>query len=106
MVSIADVVIGRTVRHTLSIAFVLLALYTLFLVRSTVLMFFTAVLFAYLLNPAVSWLQRRFVATKLPVRWTRPIALIAVYVLLVAVVVLMSYSVGSVIVAQVRLLRI
>ena len=59
----------------------------LYVVRSTIFMFLTAVLFAYLLNPLVFLVQRRLPCA---VGVARPVALLIVYVLLVGGAVLLA----------------
>src|SRR4051812_43209069 len=82
--------IDRTAaRYTWSAAFVLLLLALIYQVRATLFLFTLAVLFAYLLSPAVNMLDRA-----LPGR-ARTVALAAVYVFFIGLVALMVTQIGS-----------
>ena len=87
--------IDRTAaRDTWTAAVVLLLLVLIYQVRSTLFVFTLAVLFAYLLSPAVDLLDRA-----LPTR-ARTLALALVYVVFVGVVVLAVTQIGSRVVDQ------
>ena len=86
---------GRTARITWTAALVVLALWLVYLVRSTVFIFVLAVLFAYLLAPLVDLLDRL-----LPASRTRAPALVLAYVLLVGLVVLGAIVLGTKVVEQ------
>jgi predicted PurR-regulated permease PerM len=91
--------IDRTAaRYTWTAAAVLLLLALIYQVRSTLFVFTLAVLFAYLLSPAVDLLDRA-----LPTR-ARTLALALVYVVFVGVVVLAVSQIGSRVVVQARTL--
>ena len=70
-----------------------------YMVRSTIFMFATAVLFAYLLAPLVGALQRRLPCAQPHV--SRPIALFVVYVVLGGGAVLLAVLLGGAVVDQV-----
>src|SRR5437016_5169882 len=89
---------GTAARYTWSAAVVLLLLAMVYQVRSTLFIFILAVLFAYLLSPAVNLLDRA-----LPSR-TRTLALAMVYVVFVAVVALAGAQIGSRVVVEARAL--
>jgi predicted PurR-regulated permease PerM len=81
---------GRAARITWTAALVVLALWLVYLVRSTLCIFILAVLFAYLLAPLVNLLDRL-----LPTSRTRTPALALAYILLVGLVVLGAIVLGS-----------
>src|ERR1017187_2656839 len=81
---------GRAARITWTAALVVLALWLVYLMRSTLLIFILAVLFAYLLAPLVNLLDRL-----LPTSRTRTPALALAYILLVGLVVLGAIVLGS-----------
>jgi predicted PurR-regulated permease PerM len=79
----------RAASYTFTAAAVLLALYLVYLVRSTLFVFTLAVLFAYLLSPLVNLLDRF-----LPGR-TRTPALALAFVIFVAIAVLFASQIGA-----------
>lgn len=87
----------RAIKVTMSVVLVLVGLFTLYTIRSTVFVFLSAVLFAYLLSPLVNVIQSRL---PLPVHIGKPVALIVVYSALVGLVALMSISAGVVVTEQ------
>lgn len=84
----------RAASYTFSAAIVVLMLYLVYLVRSTLFVFTLAILFAYLLSPLVNVLDRF-----LPGR-TRTPALALAFVIFVAFAVLLAVQVGSRIVSE------
>jgi predicted PurR-regulated permease PerM len=89
----------RAASYTYTAAMVLLALYVVYMVRSTLFVFTLAVLFAYLLWPLVNLLDRF-----LPGR-TRTPALALAFVIFVALVALFATQIGSRAVAQANALN-
>lgn len=85
----------RAARGTWTVALVLLALWLVYLLRSTLFVFALAVLFAYLLAPLVNLLDRF-----LPTSKTRTPALALAYVIVVGLVVLAGILIGTRVVAQ------
>jgi predicted PurR-regulated permease PerM len=85
----------RAARWTWTAALVLLSLWLVYLLRSTLFVFVLAVLFAYLLAPLVNLLDRF-----LPGSRTRTLALALSYVMVVAVVVVAAILIGSRVVEQ------
>jgi predicted PurR-regulated permease PerM len=90
---------SRAARWTWTAVLVLLCVWLVYLVRSTLFVFILAILFAYLMAPLVNLLDRF-----LPGRRTRTIALALAYVLLVGLVVLAAILIGSHVVQQANLL--
>src|SRR5689334_2690948 len=86
----------KAARYTWTAAVVLLLLWLVYQVRSTLFVFILAVLFAYLLSPLVNLLDRF-----LPSR-TRTPALALSYVIFVAAVVLVSIKIGSTVAYQAK----
>jgi predicted PurR-regulated permease PerM len=84
----------RAATYTFTAALVILALYLVYLVRSTLFVFILAVLFAYLLAPLVNALDR-----VLPGR-TRTPALALAYVIFLGVAGFAAYKIGSTVVSQ------
>src|ERR1700722_10072468 len=84
----------RAASYTYTAAMVLLALYVVYMVRSTLFVFTLAVLFAYLLWPLVNLLDRF-----LPGR-TRTPALALAFIIFVALVALFATQIGSRVVEQ------
>src|SRR5579862_9709754 len=84
----------RAASYTFTAAMVLLLLYLLYLVRSTLFVFVLALLFAYLLSPLVNLLDR-----VLPGR-TRTPALALAYVIFVGLAAFFAIEVGSIVVEQ------
>jgi predicted PurR-regulated permease PerM len=81
---------ARAARATWTVAVVLLALWLVYLVRSTLFIFVLAVLFAYLLAPLVDLLDRFLPGTR-----SRTLALALANVLMVVLVVLSAVAIGS-----------
>jgi predicted PurR-regulated permease PerM len=86
---------ARAARWTWTAALVLLGIWLVYLLRSTLFVFSIAVLFAYLLAPLVDVIDRL-----LPGKRTRTIALALSYVLVVGLVVLAASLIGSRVVQQ------
>lgn len=89
----------RAARWTWTAVLVLLCIWLLYLLRSTLFLFILAVLFAYLLAPLVNLIDRL-----LPGKRTRTAALALAYVLVVGLVVLAGSLIGSRVVQQANLL--
>jgi predicted PurR-regulated permease PerM len=87
----------RAARVTWTAALVLLALWLVYLLRSTLFLFILAVLFAYLLAPLVNLLDRFLPASKTR---TRTPALALAYVIVVGLVVLAGILIGTRVVVQ------
>ena len=90
---------ARAARWTWTAAVVLLALWLVYLLRSTLFLFILAVLFAYLLAPLVNVIDRLLGGKR-----TRTPALALAYVLVVGLVVLGATQIGSRVVQQANLL--
>jgi predicted PurR-regulated permease PerM len=86
---------SRAARSTWTAALIVLALWLVYLMRSTLYIFILAVLFAYLLAPLVNLLDRL-----LPTRPTRTLALALAYVLLVGLVAAGAIVLGTKVVEQ------
>ena len=86
----------KAAHYTWTTAAVLLLLWLVYLVRSTLFIFVLAVLFAYLLSPLVNLLDRA-----LPSR-TRTPALALAYAIFVAVVVFLSMQIGATVAIQAK----
>src|SRR5436305_7235619 len=86
----------KAARYTWTAAAVLLLLWLIYQVRSTLFVFTLAVLFAYLLSPLVNLLDR-FLPTR-----TRTAALALSYVIFVAAVVLIGIKIGSTVADQAK----
>lgn len=84
----------RAASFAFTAAMVLLVLYLIYLIRSTLFVFILALLFAYLLSPLVNLLDRF-----LPGR-TRTPALALAYVIFVGVAVFLIFEIGSTVVEQ------
>jgi predicted PurR-regulated permease PerM len=82
-------------RYTWTAAVVLLFLYLVYLLRSTLFIFALALLFAYLLSPLVDLLDRA-----IPRKGTRTLALALAYVIFVGSVVLVGIQIGTRVEAQ------
>jgi len=82
-------------RFTFTAVLVVLLLYVIYLIRSTLFIFILALLFAYLLSPLVNALDR-----VLPVSRTRTPALALSYVIFVGFAVLFGIEIGTRVVAQ------
>ena len=82
-------------RYTWSAAIVLLVLYLVYLLRSTLFVFALALLFAYLLSPLVDLLDHA-----IPRKGTRTLALTLAYLIFVGAVVLIATQIGTRVVAQ------
>jgi predicted PurR-regulated permease PerM len=87
----------RAARITWTVALVLLALWLVYLLRSTLFVFILAVLFAYLLAPLVNLLDRFLPVSK---TGTRTPALALAYVIVVGLVVLAGILIGTRVVEQ------
>jgi predicted PurR-regulated permease PerM len=85
----------KAARYTWTAVFVVLFLFVVYMVRSTLFIFILALLFAYLLSPLVDLLDR-----SLPGRRTRTPALALAYVLFMGIVVLAAIQIGSTVVEQ------
>ncbi len=85
----------RAASYTWTAALVLLLLWLVYLVRTTLFIFILAVLFAYLLSPLVNLLDRF-----LPTSRTRTPALALAYVIFVGVAVVLGIQIGSRVVDQ------
>ena len=72
--------IGRAVLATAGVALALIPLAVIIGTRHTIVVFAIALLFAYVLLPAVSWVEAR-----LPARWPRSLALAIIYVVLLII---------------------
>src|SRR5580704_5971875 len=86
---------ARAARWTWTAALVLLGIWLVYLLRSTLFVFSIAVLFAYLLAPLVDVIDRL-----LPGKRTRTAALAISYVLVVGLVVLAASLIGTRVVQQ------
>src|SRR5580698_4335645 len=86
---------SQAARWTWTAALVLLGIWLLYLLRSTLFLFVLAVLFAYLLAPLVNLINRLLPGSK-----TRTLALALSYVLLVGLAVLAAILIGSRVVQQ------
>ena len=84
----------RAASFAFTVAMVLLLLYLIYLIRSTLFVFILALLFAYLLSPLVNFLDRF-----LPGR-TRTPALALAYLIFVGVSVFLIFEIGSTVVEQ------
>jgi predicted PurR-regulated permease PerM len=84
----------RAASYTWTVAFILLLLGVVYLIRETLFVFALALLFAYLLRPLVYYLDRR-----LPGRSRAP-ALAIVYLSLVGLLIVVGIAVGSRVVLQ------
>jgi predicted PurR-regulated permease PerM len=90
---------SRAARWTWTAVLVLLGIWLVYLLRSTLFLFMLAVLFAYLLAPLVNLIDRI-----LPGKRSRTAALALAYVLVVGLVVLGATLIGSRVVQQANLL--
>src|SRR4051794_32327678 len=86
----------KAAHYTWTAAMVLLLLYLVYMVRSTLFVFILAVLFAYLLSPLVNFLDR-FLPTR-----TRTPALALAYVIFIGIVVFVGIQVGSTVASQAK----
>src|SRR6266568_3278043 len=82
-------------RFTWTAAVVLLLLWLLYQLRSTLFIFALALLFAYLLSPLVNLLDRA-----LPRKGTRTLALTLAYVIFIGAVVMVGIQIGTRVGAQ------
>src|SRR4051812_11495660 len=87
---------GKAARYTWTAAAVLLLMYLIFLMRSTLFVFVLAILFAYLLSPLVNFLDR-FLPTR-----TRTPALTLAYIIFIGLVVLMAVQIGTTVATQAK----
>jgi predicted PurR-regulated permease PerM len=79
----------RAARAVWTAALVLIALYAIWMIRSTIVTFTIAIMFAYLLFPLVDFISRRFPAG------SRTLVLTAAYAIATAIIVLLIASVGT-----------
>ncbi len=86
----------KAARYTWTTAAVLLLLFLVYAVRSTLFVFILAVLFAYLLSPLVNLLDR-FLPTR-----TRTPALALAYLIFIGAVVFVGIQIGSTVIAQAK----
>src|SRR6059036_2938868 len=86
----------RTARYTWTAAIVVLLLFIVYMVRTTLFIFVLAVLFAYLLSPLVNLLDR-FLPTR-----TRTPALALAYVMFIGAVVFIGFQIGSTVASQAK----
>jgi predicted PurR-regulated permease PerM len=86
-------------RYTWTAAMVLLFVWLLYQLRSTLFVFALALLFAYLLSPLVDLLDR-----VIPRKGTRTLALALAYVIFIGAVVLVAVQIGTRVVAQAQTL--
>ena len=89
----------KAARYTWTAAAVLLLLWLIYLVRSTLFIFVLAVLFAYLLSPLVNLLDRA-----LPSR-TRTPALALAYIIFIGVVAFVTTQIGATVAVQAKALQ-
>jgi predicted PurR-regulated permease PerM len=87
----------RAARYTWTAAVVLLLLYLVYLVRTTLFIFVVALLFAYLLSPLVNLFDRFLPVSRTR---TRTPALALAYVIFIGIVVLLVVQIGSRVVEQ------
>jgi predicted PurR-regulated permease PerM len=87
------------VRYTWTSAAALLALWLVYQLRSVLFVFALALLFAYLLSPLVNLLDRA-----IPRKGTRTMALALAYIILIAVVVVVGFQIGSRVSSQAQVL--
>jgi predicted PurR-regulated permease PerM len=90
----------RAASYTFTSALVLLLLYIVYLVRSTLFIFTVALLFAYLLSPLVNALDRL-----LPKSRTRTPALAMAYVIFLGIFVFIGIQIGNRVVEQAKALN-
>lgn len=90
----------RAARYTFTAALVLLLLYIVYLVRSTLFVFTLALLFAYLLSPLVNALYR-----VLPWSRTRAPALALAYIIFVGLMVFLGIEIGTQVAQQASQLK-
>jgi predicted PurR-regulated permease PerM len=86
-------------RYTWTAAMVVLLLWLVYLLRSTLFVFALALLFAYLLSPLVDLLDRA-----IPKRGTRTLALALAYAIFIGAVVLIGIQIGTRVVSQIHAL--
>ena len=86
---------SRAARATWTVLLVLLAVALLWLLRETLLLFFFAILLAYLLSPLVELVNRH--TSK---RFSRTLALAAVYILLLVVIAIAVIGIGGLLVEE------
>src|SRR5215472_2883616 len=89
----------KAVRYTWSTVLVLLALWLIYTVRSTLFIFVLALLFAYLLAPLVNLLDRALPGTR-----ARGAALALAYIIFIGAAVLLTTQIGSRVVDQAQTL--
>src|ERR1035441_10559535 len=86
-------------RYTWTAAMVLLLLWLVYQLRSTLFIFALALLFAYLLSPLVNLLDRA-----IPKKGTRTLALALAYAIFIGAVVLVGIQIGTRVVSQAQTL--
>jgi predicted PurR-regulated permease PerM len=86
-------------RYTWTAAMVLLLIWLVYLLRSTLFIFALALLFAYLLSPLVDLLDRA-----IPKKGTRTLALALAYLIFIGAVVLIGIQIGTRVVSQAQTL--
>src|SRR5437879_4493137 len=86
-------------RYTWTAAMVILLLYLVYMLRSTLFIFALALLFAYLLSPLVNLLDRA-----IPKKGTRTLAITLAYLIFIGVVVLVTAQIGTLVIAQAKTL--
>ena len=90
---------AKAARAAWTVALVLIVLYAVYLIRSTLVVFSIALLFAYLLYPLVDFISRRF-----PARSRTP-ALAIAYAGVIGLIVLLTGVVGNRVAVEARSLR-
>ena len=90
---------AKAARAAWTVALVLIVLYAVYLIRSTLVVFSIALLFAYLLYPLVDFISRRF-----PARSRTP-ALAIAYAGVIGLIVLLTGAVGNRVAVEARSLR-
>ncbi len=90
---------AKAARAAWTVALVLIVLYAVYLIRSTLVVFTIALLFAYLLYPLVDFISRRF-----PARSRTP-ALAIAYAGVIGLILLLTGGVGNRVAAEARSLR-
>lgn len=89
----------KAARHTWTAALVLLLLYIIYMVRTTLFVFTLALLFAYLLSPLVNLLNR-----VLPVKRAHNLALALTYIIFIGGVIIAGAKIGGQVAEQAKTL--
>jgi predicted PurR-regulated permease PerM len=92
----------KAARYTWTAAVVVLLLWLVYLVRSTLFIFVLAVLFAYLLSPLVNLIDRVLPSDDRARTRTRTPALALAYIIFVGVTVFLVMQIGSTVVSQAK----